>query len=173
MQERIRLVFRESQLALVDCYRPALERDPMIYGEIVVGVSITPAGEVADTQVVFSTITDTDMVECVLSETGGFAFPSHSREAIRASYPFLFTNDATPPEVVRALKVRHGLIPPDPVLDEDIDAEPARGQEGWAKADPPGARADAPPLGGARRVFLLLGVILPLFVVLLGWLAPR
>ena len=131
MQERIRLVFLESQVALVDCYRPALERDPMTYGEIVVGVSITPAGEVADTQVVFSTITDTDMVECVLSETGGFAFPSHSREAIRASYPFLFTNDATPPEVVRALKVRHGLIPPDPVLDEDIDAEPARGQEGW------------------------------------------
>ncbi|MEC7240500.1 MAG: AgmX/PglI C-terminal domain-containing protein [Myxococcota bacterium] len=131
MQERIRLAFRDSQPRLVECYRPALERDPMRYGELVVGVSISPAGEVTEAQVVFSTISDADMVECVLSTTKGFSFPTHSREVIRASYPFLFTSDATPPEVVRALKVRHGLIPPDPAINEDIDAEPARGQEGW------------------------------------------
>ena len=131
MQERIRQVFLESQVALVDCYRPALERDPMRYGEVVVGVSISPTGEVTNTEVVFSTIADTEMVECVLTRTKDFEFPNHSREAIRASYPFLFTSDATPPEVVRALKVRHGLIPPDPVMNEDIESEPARGQEGW------------------------------------------
>ena len=56
MQERIRQVFLESQVALVDCYRPALERDPMRYGEVVVGVSISPTGEVTNTEVVFSTI---------------------------------------------------------------------------------------------------------------------
>ena len=131
MQESIRLAFRDSQVALVECYRPALERDPMRYGEVVVGVSINSAGEVTDSQLVFSTISDAEMVECVLSRTKGFSFPTHSREVIRASYPFLFTSDATPPEVVRALKVRHGLIPPDPAISEDIDSEPARGQEGW------------------------------------------
>ena len=131
LQESIRFAFRDSQAALVECYRPALERDPMRYGEVVVGVSINPSGEVTDSQVVFSTISDAEMVECVLSKTKDFSFPTHSREVIRASYPFLFTSDATPPEVVRALKVRHGLVPPDPAVSEDIDAEPARGQEGW------------------------------------------
>ena len=133
MQGRIRAVFLESQSGLVDCYLPALERDPMRYGEIVVGVTIDPSGKVTETGVAFSTISDTVMMDCVLETTKTFEFPSHDREQIRASYPFLFTSDATPREVVRALKVRHGLIPPDPIVrdEEGKEPEPAHGQDGW------------------------------------------
>ena len=79
------------------------------------------------------TITDEDMQACVLDKAKALEFPALSRDGIKASYPYLFTTDRTPPEVVRALKVRHGLIPPDPVGDGDLtpEAEPARGEDGW------------------------------------------
>jgi len=105
----------------------------MLYGEMVVGLELKAEGSVTEGKVLFATITDEDMQACVLDKAKALEFPALSRDGIKASYPYLFTTDRTPPEVVRALKVRHGLIPPDPVGDGDLtpEAEPARGEDGW------------------------------------------
>lgn len=132
-KDRVFSVFRAGQQALADCYLPALERDPMLYGELVVGLTLNAAGEVSDPEFVFTTISDEPMRACVLEQVTQLTFPPLKRESVKASYPYLFTSDRTPPEVVRALKVRHGLIPPNPVGNPDIDPDaiPQHGQNGW------------------------------------------
>jgi hypothetical protein len=132
-KDRVFSVFRQGQVTMTDCYLPALARDPMVYGELVVGVTLSQSGEVSNPELVFATITDPTMRECVLEQVAQLAFPPLKRESVKASYPYLFTSDRTPPEVVRALKVRHGLIPPDPVTnpDQDPSAIPQHGQNGW------------------------------------------
>jgi hypothetical protein len=88
---------------------------------------------VSDPEFVFSTIGDEAMRDCVLAKAADLVFPTIQRQSVKASYPYLFTSDRTPPEVVRALKVRHGLIPPDPTAnpEHDPDAERQQGQNGW------------------------------------------
>jgi hypothetical protein len=132
-KDRVFSAFRQGQATMADCYVAALEQAPMLYGELVVGVTLNAAGEVSNPEFVFATIGDETMKACVLEKVAGLAFPPLQRKSVKASYPFLFTSDRTPPEVVRALKVRHGLIPPDPAVnpDQDPEAPPQRGQNGW------------------------------------------
>ena len=132
-KDRVFTVFRASQLEMSECYLPALEVDPMLYGELVVGLTLNSAGDVSDPEFVFATIGDEAMRSCVLAKATGLEFPDLQRESVKASYPYLFTSDRTPPEVVRALKIRHGLIPPDPTAnpEQDPDAERQQGQNGW------------------------------------------
>jgi hypothetical protein len=132
-KDRVFSVFRQSQAAMADCYVVALEQAPMLYGELVVGVTLNAAGEISNPEFVFTTIGDETMKACVLEKVAGLTFPALQRESVKASYPYLFTSDRTPPEVVRALKVRHGLMPPDPAgnSEQDPDAPPQRGQNGW------------------------------------------
>jgi hypothetical protein len=132
-KDRIFEVFRASQAKMTACYLPALEREPMLYGELVVGLSLSAEGEATEAKLVFATIGDEEMQGCVLAKAQALQFPALRRDKVTVSYPYLFTTDRTPSEVVRALKVRHGLIPPSPVGKGDLspDAEPARGQDGW------------------------------------------
>ena len=126
-------VFRQSEAVMATCFSTALQADPFLYGEVVVGVEIGSDGRVSAAEILFSTIADEGMRSCVQERATTLAFPGLSRDGIKASYPYLFVTDRTPPEVVRALKVRHGLIPAGPNGDGDLtpDAEPARGEEGW------------------------------------------
>jgi hypothetical protein len=132
-KDRVFAVFRSSQEEMAECYLPALAVNPMLYGEMVVGLTLNGAGEVSEPEFVFATISDEAMRACVLAKVTDLAFPELQRESVKASYPYLFTSDRTPPEVVRALKVRHGLIPPDPTAnpEQDPNAEPQQGQNGW------------------------------------------
>ena len=51
---------------------------------------------------------------CVVEAVRVLVFPGVTTDRLTVVYPFLFTSDATPPEVARSLKVRYGLVPADP-----------------------------------------------------------
>ena len=60
-------------------------------------------------------------------------FPKPSKaEGLTISYPFLFTSDATPAEVVRALRIHNGLLDPEmETINSEPDAGPVLGIDGW------------------------------------------
>ena len=126
-------VLREAQAAATTCYAQAVQRNPYLYGDIEVYIELTAGGGVRETHVRYGTLGDLEMEDCVLVLVRGLSFPAPSRDGLKISYPFIFTSDLTPPEVERALLVRHGLAIPalDEPLEDDPNLDPARGQQGW------------------------------------------
>jgi outer membrane biosynthesis protein TonB len=128
-------VLREADTACRVCYERAIARDPWIYGDIEVRVTLDADGGVADAVARYSTLGDAELEDCVLERVRLLQFPHPSKAGLTLSYPFVFTSDLTPSEVTRALLVRHGLavpvadLPPD--FNPDEEPEPARGEEGW------------------------------------------
>lgn len=108
------------------CYEAALGRDPRSFGELVVRFEIDAAGVPTSTRATFSTLEDADAERCVLDVVAGLRFPAPSRPGLSVAYPFLFTSDATPPEVTRALKLRYKLVAEDmgPLDDPKAKAPP-------------------------------------------------
>ena len=96
------------------CYAAALGRDPRAYGEIVVDFTVAASGAVEAASVHLSTLGDAEAEACVLRAVQALRFPGATSECLEVMYPFVFTSDATPPEVARALKVRYGLVPAEP-----------------------------------------------------------
>ena len=93
------------------CYEAALARDPQLWGEIVVRFVVT-TGAVTEAGVHLSTVADEQAEACVLDAVRALPFPGIASSTV--VYPFVFTSDATPPEVARALKVKYKLLPPEP-----------------------------------------------------------
>ncbi|MDP2315906.1 MAG: AgmX/PglI C-terminal domain-containing protein [Pseudomonadota bacterium] len=100
--------------AVGPCYEAALARDPRLYGEVVVRFTALADGRVEGVDVHLSTLGDAAAEACVLDAVRVLPFPGVTTDRLTVVYPFLFTSDATPPEVARALKVRYGLVPTDP-----------------------------------------------------------
>ena len=73
MKERVLSVFKATREEMVACYLPALELDPMQYGELIVGVDIRPDGTVSEAEIVFATIGDRAMQDCVLDRARSLA----------------------------------------------------------------------------------------------------
>ncbi len=99
------------------CYEAALVRDPRLYGEVVVRFTALADGRVEEASVHLSTLGDAAAEACVLDAVRALSFPGVTPDRLTAVYPFVFASDATPPEVARSLKVRYGLLPPDPESD--------------------------------------------------------
>jgi hypothetical protein len=105
--------------AVAPCYSEALGRDPRAAGDLVVTFTIAADGAVSDVHTDFATLADDAARTCVEDVVRALRFAAPSRPDLRVTYPFLFTSDTTPPEVVRALKLRYGLVQEDfPVPDE-------------------------------------------------------
>ena len=105
-------VVRPQSLA---CYQAALRRNPYAYGEVVVAVSVDGEGRARDASVVLETLGDDALVTCIEGIVRNVKFPVPGTPGTNGRYPFLFTSDLTPPEVVRALQDRYGLLPPEPM----------------------------------------------------------
>ena len=104
------------------CYEAALARDTGVYGEVVVRFTVT-AGVVTTAEPELATLGDPTAETCVIDAVRGLAFPGVGDPAITVVYPYLFTSDATPPEVARALKVRYKLLPAEPEEEPDPKKE--------------------------------------------------
>ena len=134
-RDQILGVLRTAQDAATACYTEGLAEDPRLYGELVSEVVIGADGGVMETGVAFSTLTQVAMVDCVQQVVAGLSFPQLRRDEIVVRYPFVFTSDRTPREVVRALQIRNGLLDPgSEFVSEEPDAVPARGENGWWEA---------------------------------------
>jgi len=126
-------VLQQTNAPALDCYVAALATHPNVYGELRVKIHVGQDGAVQTAGTIVGTVNHAGLEACVLETVRGLTFPQPRQEdGVRVSYPFLFTSDTTPPEVVRALRIRHGLLNPAlEKISEDPEAEPVQGQEGW------------------------------------------
>ncbi len=126
-------VLQQTNAAALDCYVSALAAHPNIYGEHRVRIHVGSDGSVLSAQTIIGTLNHAGLEACVLELVEGLSFPKPTQaDGLWVSYPFLFTSDATPPEVVRALRIRHGLLNPAlETISEEPDASPVQGEDGW------------------------------------------
>jgi hypothetical protein len=110
-KERRQAVLDAATPLVLPCYQAAVARDPLAYGELLIRYSLDEDGGVRDLFTSLDTVGDPEMVTCVEGAVRALRFPVPSRPGALESYPFLFTTDRTPAEVVRAMKARHGLLP--------------------------------------------------------------
>ena len=115
-------VLDQAQPRAVSCYQAALKRDPYVYGEVLVRLELGDDGALKAAEAVMDTVGDNELVSCVERLVASLRYPRprSALEAIR--YPFLFTSDLTPPEVVRAMKAADGLIEEEEQGTVDVDA---------------------------------------------------
>ncbi len=116
---RERLLRTLATAAVAPCYEASLTRDPRAYGEVVVAFTVGPDGRVTEAGVHLSTLGDAAAEACAVDAVRALAFPGVTSDQLVVVYPFVFTSDATPPEVARALKVRYGLLP------DELEGDPA------------------------------------------------
>ncbi len=112
------------------CYTKALQADPYLYGEVIVRLVLDADGGIVEAASSMDTVGDAELVSCVERLVQAQRFPAPGGQGFTLRYPYLFTSDLTPPEVVRAMKVHHGLIEDElPGLDlETLDgADPSTG----------------------------------------------
>jgi hypothetical protein len=110
----------------VSCYTRALQSDPRLYGEVRIRLNLDATGRVVEALSIMDTVGDRELVGCVERLVQAQHYPAPGGEGLSLRYPFLFTSDLTPPEVVRAMKLQHGLIEEElPGLDlETLDGGP-------------------------------------------------
>lgn len=124
-----------AQPRATSCYTAALEADPYLYGEVVVRLALDAEGRVLEAVSLMDTVGDRELVSCVERLAHALSYPAPGGEGLSLRYPFLFTSNLTPPEVVRAMKAHHGLIEEGTPGTVDIEAPgrvPDEGTiEGW------------------------------------------
>lgn len=125
-RDRMLAALKTGDPAISACYQQALGRDPKVYGELVLWIELTADGAVRALKPEFSTLPDPALSACVLDAVRALKFPTPSRDGLTLRYPYVFTGPSTPPEVTRALLLRHGLIAPEePTLStEDLKGDP-------------------------------------------------
>lgn len=91
------------------CFEALLSGRPTAYGEVVVRFTIGTSGAVDTASADFATLGDPDAEACVAGAARGVVFPNRDTP-ITVLYPFILVTERTPPEIVRALKARYGLL---------------------------------------------------------------
>ncbi|HJN72340.1 MAG TPA: AgmX/PglI C-terminal domain-containing protein [Myxococcota bacterium] len=135
---------RDEMLAVLDaaapevesCYLTELRVDARSYGDLVFVATLAADGSVQDVEVSLSTMSRR-MDRCVAAVFIQLEFPAPVEAGTTMRYPLVFTTELTPPEVARALKLKHGLIDAE---QEALEAEEAaldpkkreeQGERGW------------------------------------------
>lgn len=90
-REAIRRVIRENQRQIQACYEKSLNKNPNLYGKVILEWVIVGSGRVSSARVSSSTLRSSEVENCVLSRlrTWKFPEPPPDQEAV-VSYPFLF-----------------------------------------------------------------------------------
>ncbi|MBD3385556.1 AgmX/PglI C-terminal domain-containing protein [candidate division KSB1 bacterium] len=70
--EKVQAVINEHRLAIQDCYKQTLKRNPGLKGKLDVRFAINAEGQVSAVEVVNSTIKDTGMITCILGRIKGW-----------------------------------------------------------------------------------------------------
>jgi TonB family protein len=90
-REAIRKVIRDNARQIQACYEKALNKNPNLYGKVILEWVIIGNGRVSSAKVSSSTLKNSEVENCVLSRlrTWKFPEPPSDQEAV-VSYPFLF-----------------------------------------------------------------------------------
>ncbi len=115
----------------VSCYTQALQKAPYLHGEVLMRLKLDADGQIIEASSRMDTVGDLDLVGCVERLVQAQRYPAPGGQGIELRYPFLFTSDLTPPEVVRAMKANHGLLEGEEQQGLDLDtldgADPSTG----------------------------------------------
>ncbi len=109
-EQRVLGALDEGRARAASCYQAAVARDPYLYGEVVLRLALDAQGRVLQAESVMDTVGDRELVSCVERLAQALAYPAPGGEGLTLRYPFLFTSDLTPPEVIRAMQLHHGLL---------------------------------------------------------------
>ena len=121
------------------CYLDELERDPRAYGDLVFVVTVAEDGAVSSVELSLSTLSAT-MDACIVEVVQALDFPPPSAPDTTLRYPMVFTTEITPPEVTRALMLKHGLLDLEEEAQaaEDAALDPKKreeqGERGWTES---------------------------------------
>lgn len=107
--DRDEILRRVATAPVRPCFEALLSGHPTAYGEVVVRFTIGVTGAVEAAAADFATLGDTEAEACVAAAVRTVAFPNRDTP-ITVLYPFLLVTERTPPEIVRALKTRYGLL---------------------------------------------------------------
>jgi len=132
-RDSILAVLHSTADPALSCYTTALAGQSDLFGEMRVRLQIAADGSVQEVSTTHSTLRSGSLEACVLEVVKELSFPAPSGDkGLVVSYPFLFTSDVTPANVVRALRIRNGLLDPSTeILSDEPDADPVAGEEGW------------------------------------------
>jgi periplasmic protein TonB len=88
--EEIRLVFDRNKGSIYTIYNRALREDPTLQGKVVVKLTISPAGEVMDCQIVSSELRSPELERKLLARIKQFNFGAKAVEVMVVTYPIDF-----------------------------------------------------------------------------------
>ncbi|MCB9761587.1 MAG: energy transducer TonB [Alphaproteobacteria bacterium] len=120
---RMRSALDASAAALTPCYSEAVQRDPAAYGALVVRLALDAEGGVTEVLTELSTLGDPAFDACAVAVLAARRFPPPNHPGLTLRYPYVFTTALTPPEVTRALLIRHGYLAPEPLPTDPLELE--------------------------------------------------
>ncbi|HKQ30016.1 MAG TPA: AgmX/PglI C-terminal domain-containing protein, partial [Burkholderiales bacterium] len=88
--EEIKLVFDRNKGAIYTIYNRALREDPTLQGKVVLKLTITAGGQVADCQIVSSDLKSPELERKLLARIKQFDFGAKTVETMVITYPIDF-----------------------------------------------------------------------------------
>jgi protein TonB len=88
--EEIKIVFDRNKGSIYTIYNRALRQDPTLQGKVVLKLTISPAGEVLNCQVVSSELKNTDLERKLVARIKQFNFGSKDVDTVVVTYPVDF-----------------------------------------------------------------------------------
>jgi TonB family protein len=90
-REIIRRVIRNHLHEVRYCYSRELQKNPSLYGRVLVQFTILPSGKVAQASILRSTMNNENVPGCILTRVRGWTFPKPYKGAsVIVKYPFRF-----------------------------------------------------------------------------------
>jgi len=88
--EEIKIVFDRNKGSIYTIYNRALRQDPTLQGKVVLKLTISPAGEVLNCQIVSSELKNTDLERKLVARIKQFNFGSKDVDTVVVTYPVDF-----------------------------------------------------------------------------------
>ena len=91
-KEQINVVVRKHLVEIKCCYEAGLEKDRSLSGAVIVGWTITPAGQVSRSWVMENTLPSEPTIACIAERVCDWEFPGREMPTTVGRYPFVFKN---------------------------------------------------------------------------------
>ncbi len=92
-REAIRRVIKANEKTIRTCYERQLNRNPDLFGKLVLGWDIADGGRVSGVRVVSNELGNAEVANCILDRLKTWKFPDPpSGQVVEVAYPFFFSN---------------------------------------------------------------------------------
>ncbi|RYZ76445.1 MAG: AgmX/PglI C-terminal domain-containing protein, partial [Proteobacteria bacterium] len=92
-REAIRRVIKANERTIRTCYERQLNRNPDLFGKLVLGWDIADGGRVSGVRVVSNELGNAEVANCILDRLKTWKFPDPpAGQVVEVAYPFFFSN---------------------------------------------------------------------------------